>query len=108
MADGYGFGGEGDWKTAALVRIMKVMAHGLQRRDLLHGGLHLSSSAGNAEGARLAHAGDLPIDRRRQAVARSASAGHRRQSRSGAARFHRAAGTGLNASHRSIWAIASA
>ena len=27
MADGYGFGGEGDWKTAALVRTMKVMAH---------------------------------------------------------------------------------
>ncbi|MCU1494147.1 MAG: araA [Acidimicrobiaceae bacterium] len=25
MADGYGFGGEGDWKTAALVRILKVM-----------------------------------------------------------------------------------
>jgi L-arabinose isomerase len=30
MADGYGFGGEGDWKTAALVRIMKVMATGLK------------------------------------------------------------------------------
>ena len=29
MALGYGFGGEGDWKTAALVRIMKVMAAGL-------------------------------------------------------------------------------
>ena len=29
MADGYGFGGEGDWKTAALVRTMKVMATGL-------------------------------------------------------------------------------
>ena len=29
MADGYGFGGEGDWKTAALVRIMKVMAEGM-------------------------------------------------------------------------------
>ena len=29
MADGYGFGGEGDWKTAALVRIFKVMARGL-------------------------------------------------------------------------------
>jgi L-arabinose isomerase len=29
MAEGYGFGGEGDWKTAALVRIMKVMASGL-------------------------------------------------------------------------------
>jgi L-arabinose isomerase len=30
MADGYGFGAEGDWKTAALVRAMKVMAHGLK------------------------------------------------------------------------------
>tara|TARA_R110002050_G_scaffold1281_3_gene9228 strand:+ start:32315 stop:33823 length:1509 start_codon:yes stop_codon:yes gene_type:complete len=30
MADGYGFGGEGDWKTAAFVRAMKVMAIGLE------------------------------------------------------------------------------
>jgi L-arabinose isomerase len=29
MGAGYGFGGEGDWKTAALVRAMKVMGHGL-------------------------------------------------------------------------------
>jgi L-arabinose isomerase len=29
MADGFGFAGEGDWKTAALVRAMKVMASGL-------------------------------------------------------------------------------
>ncbi|MER3553038.1 MAG: L-arabinose isomerase [Meiothermus sp.] len=29
MAEGYGFGGEGDWKTAALVRAMKVMGNGL-------------------------------------------------------------------------------
>jgi len=28
MAEGYGFGAEGDWKTAALVRAMKVMAAG--------------------------------------------------------------------------------
>jgi L-arabinose isomerase len=28
MADGYGFGAEGDWKTAALVRAVKVMAQG--------------------------------------------------------------------------------
>ena len=28
MADGYGFGAEGDWKTAALLRAMKVMATG--------------------------------------------------------------------------------
>ena len=30
MADGYGFGAEGDWKTSALVRAMKVMSLGLQ------------------------------------------------------------------------------
>ena len=30
MAEGYGFGAEGDWKTCALVRAMKVMASGLQ------------------------------------------------------------------------------
>jgi L-arabinose isomerase len=29
MADGFGFGAEGDWKTAALVRAMKVMGTGL-------------------------------------------------------------------------------
>jgi L-arabinose isomerase len=29
MAEGYGFGAEGDWKTAALVRAVKVMAAGL-------------------------------------------------------------------------------
>ncbi len=29
MADGYGFGAEGDWKTAAMVRAMKVMSAGL-------------------------------------------------------------------------------
>ena len=30
MGEGYGFGGEGDWKTCALVRAMKVMALGLE------------------------------------------------------------------------------
>ncbi len=30
MADGYGFGGEGDWKTAAMVRALKVMNYGLE------------------------------------------------------------------------------
>lgn len=29
MADGYGFGGEGDWKTAVLIRAAKVMGAGL-------------------------------------------------------------------------------
>ena len=30
MADGYGYGGEGDWKTAALVRVLKAMSIGLK------------------------------------------------------------------------------
>jgi L-arabinose isomerase len=30
MAEGYGFGAEGDWKTAALVRAMKTMGSGLK------------------------------------------------------------------------------
>src|SRR5690606_13345492 len=30
LAEGYGFGAEGDWKTAALVRAMKVMGSGLE------------------------------------------------------------------------------
>lgn len=29
MADGYGFGGEGDWKTAVMLRAVKVMGEGL-------------------------------------------------------------------------------
>ncbi|MFI7587128.1 L-arabinose isomerase [Spongisporangium articulatum] len=29
MADGYGFGGEGDWKTAVLLHTLKAMAEGL-------------------------------------------------------------------------------
>ena len=32
MADGYGFGGEGDWKTAAMLRAMKVMNVGLENQ----------------------------------------------------------------------------
>lgn len=30
MEKGYGFGGEGDWKTAAMVRIMKIMTQGVK------------------------------------------------------------------------------
>ncbi len=29
MADGYGFGAEGDWKTGVLIRVAKVMGYGL-------------------------------------------------------------------------------
>ncbi len=30
MEDGYGFGGEGDWKTSALTHVMKVMSEGAE------------------------------------------------------------------------------
>lgn len=30
MKKGYGFGGEGDWKTAAMVRLMKIMTAGMK------------------------------------------------------------------------------
>jgi L-arabinose isomerase len=42
MNDGFGFAGEGDWKTAALVRVMKVMATGIERRQFIYGRLYLS------------------------------------------------------------------
>ncbi|MGL6199601.1 MAG: L-arabinose isomerase [Lachnospiraceae bacterium] len=31
MQKGYGFGGEGDWKTAAMVRVMKIMTQGIEK-----------------------------------------------------------------------------
>ena len=30
MAQGYGYGGEGDWKVAAMVRLMKIMTNGIE------------------------------------------------------------------------------
>jgi L-arabinose isomerase len=55
MADGYGFGAEGDWKTAALVRAMKVMAAGLPggtsfMEDYTY---HLHPSGGKVLGAHM-------------------------------------------------------
>lgn len=32
MDKGYGFGGEGDWKTAAMVRLMKIMTQDIQNK----------------------------------------------------------------------------
>ena len=30
MEKGYGFGAEGDWKAATMVRIMKIMTYGMK------------------------------------------------------------------------------
>ena len=45
MADGYGFAGEGDWKTAALLRALKVMAGGAKTSFMEDYTYHLA--AGN-------------------------------------------------------------
>lgn len=53
MQKGYGFGGEGDWKTAAMVRPDED--HGTEyserKGNFLHGGLHLQSRTGQRRSA---------------------------------------------------------
>ncbi len=46
MAAGYGFGAEGDWKHAAMVRAVKVMGEGLNGGCSFHGRLYLSPQPG--------------------------------------------------------------
>ena len=94
MADGYGFGAEGDWKHAALVRAMKVMSPGLEGGVSFMEDYTYHFDPVGTPGARRAHAGDLSVDRRRPAVLRNPSAGDRRQGRSGATGLRHAAGPG--------------
>ena len=73
MRDGYGFGAEGDGKTSALVRAMKVMSAGLKggvsfMEDYTY---HFSQWR---QGARRAHARDLRIDRGEQTQTRDPAA----------------------------------
>ena len=60
MADGYGFGGEGDWKTSVMLHTIKAIGAGAPGRHLVHGGLHLPPRARHAEDPRRAHARGLP------------------------------------------------
>ena len=94
MADGYGFGAEGDWKTAALVRDHEGDERGPRGRHLVHGGLHLPPRAGRSEGARRAHARGVPVDQRRQAELRDPPTLDRRPRGSRATRLHGGARTG--------------
>ena len=61
MADGYGFGAEGDWKTSILLRIRQGHGHGPARRNVVHGGLLVPLRAGHAEDPWRAHARGLPV-----------------------------------------------
>ena len=94
MADGYGFGAEGDWKQAALVRSLKVMGAGLDGGADLYGRLHVPSSSLRRAGAGCAHAGDLSDDRGRQTHLRGPPVGNRRQRGPGSAGLHGPAGAG--------------
>ena len=81
MADGYGFGGEGDWKTAVLLRALKAMSAGLAGGHVVHGGLHLppGARAASSSSARTCSrsARRSPPGRRRARSTRSASAAGR-------------------------------
>ncbi len=49
MADGYGFGGEGDWKTAVLLRALKVMAGGERTSFMEDYTYHMSPSPSSSQ-----------------------------------------------------------
>ena len=79
MADGYGFGGEGDWKTSVLLRHAQGHGAGPARRHVVHGGLHLPPDARRGEDPRRAHARGLPdASPPARPTLRDPPAGHRR------------------------------
>ena len=69
MADGYGFGGEGDWKTSVMLAHPQGGRRRPARRHVLHGGLHLPPGARRGADPRRAHARGLPVHRGRPADA---------------------------------------
>ena len=78
MAQGYGYGGEGDWKVAAMTAILKAMGEKATAALRLHGGLHLSPGARPGVQPGGPHAGGLPQRGRRKAPHRGPPPGHRR------------------------------
>ena len=108
MADGYGFGGEGDWKTAALVRIAKVMATGLDggtsfMEDYTY---HLAPGGPKVLGAHMLEI--CPSIAAAKPSCEIHPLGDRRQGRPGAARVHGARPARPSSSGSSTSATASA
>ena len=89
MADGYGFGGEGDWKTAMMLRTVKVMAEGLPGGTSFMEDYTYDLTAGPRAHPRCAHARGLPEHRGRDPDAGDPSAVDRRSRGSGPAAVHR-------------------
>ena len=94
MADGYGFGAEGDWKTAIMVRLCKTMARGLPGGTSFMEDYTYHLDPGGPARPGLAHARDLPDDRRGPALLRDPPALDRRPERPGAPRLRRRARPG--------------
>ena len=95
MAAGYGFGAEGDWKTSALVRAMKVMASGLPGGTSFMEDYTYHFEPGREACSEPTCSRSAP--RGRVQASLEFTPGHRRQGRSGAARLRRRAGPALNA-----------
>ena len=89
MAEGYGFGAEGDWKTAILVRVANVMGAGLPGGASLMEDYTYDLTPGDELilGAHMLEVS--PVAHDREAAPRGAPARHRRQGRPGAPRLHR-------------------
>ena len=105
MADGYGFGAEGDWKAAGLVRLMKVIAAGRKggvsfMEDYTY---HLVKGQETILGAHMLEICPSIADGG-QALAGDSPARHRRQGRSLPAGLQRGAGTGGRPPRSSTWA----
>ena len=81
MADGIGFGGEGDWKTAVLGRTLKIMAAGLPGGTSFMEDYTYTSTPGTEPDPRRPHARGVPEHRGRHAAHRGPPAGHRRRVR---------------------------
>ena len=100
MADGYGFGGEGDWKTAVDAPHAQGGRRRAARRHVVHGGLHVPPGPGRGEDPRRAHARGVPLDRDGQAEPGDPPARHRRPRGPGAAGLRRRPGPGRRARPR--------
>ena len=66
MEKGYGFGAEGDWKTAAMVRVMKIMTQGKKdaKGTSFMVRLHIQSCTWKRRYPGSSYAGSLPDNRR--------------------------------------------
>ena len=95
MADGYGFGGEGDWKTSVLLRVLKVMAGDRPGGTSFMEDYTYHFGPGEPKNPRCPHARGLPEHRLGQTKVRDPSLEHRRPRGSCPARFRRSAGQRL-------------